>query len=155
MEIDELMGVVESLNAADAFWAHFSADEWRALAPYLSCHEIRAGDLLIKQGDTDRTMYFIGKGTLQVYLTDATPGSHRVAMLRPGAVVGEPALFDHAVRMANVEAMTPCVLWALRGARMDELAQAAPVLALKLLRAARAVMTVRLQSTVLQQAVAA
>ena len=44
--------------------------------------------------------------------------------------------------MANVEAMTPCVVWALRGPRMEELAQRSPALALELLRAAGAVMAV-------------
>ena len=51
-------------------------------------------------------------------------------------MVGEPGLFGDSQRMANVEAMTPCVVWALRGPRLEELAQRQPALALELLRAA-------------------
>jgi CRP-like cAMP-binding protein len=53
--------------------------------------------------------------------------------------------------MANVEAMTPCVVWALRGPRMEELAQRSPALALELLRAAGAVMATRMRATLSKQ----
>jgi CRP-like cAMP-binding protein len=53
--------------------------------------------------------------------------------------------------MANVEAMTPCVVWALRGPRMEELAQRSPTLALELLRAAGAVMAVRMRANMTRQ----
>jgi CRP/FNR family transcriptional regulator, cyclic AMP receptor protein len=151
MGIDELVQAVQTLNADDAFRVRLSLDQWRIVAPYLGRHEIRAGDLLIKQGDADRSMYFIGQGSMQIFVTGGPPGSHRVAILRAGAVVGEPGLFTDGPRMANVEAMTPCIVWALRGPRMEELAQRSPALALELLRAAGAVMAVRMRSNLLRQ----
>jgi len=39
------------LNTEDAFRARLKAEEWRTIGPYLTQHDIRAGDLLIKQGD--------------------------------------------------------------------------------------------------------
>ena len=36
-----------------------------------------------------------------------------------GSVVGEPGLFNDGPRMANVEAMTACEVWALRGPRLE------------------------------------
>ena len=140
MEIDELVKAVQTLNAEDAFRARLTLDNWRTIAPYLARYEIRAGDLLIKQGDADRSMYFLAQGSMQIFMTGGPPGSSKVAILRAGAVVGEPGLFGDTPRMANVEAMTPCVVWALRGPRMEELAQRSPALALELLRAAGAVM---------------
>ena len=62
MEIDELVQAVQTLNADDAFRARLTLDQWRTIAPYLARYEIRAGDLLIKQGDADRTMYFLAAG---------------------------------------------------------------------------------------------
>ena len=79
---------------------------------------------------------------MQIFMTGGAPGSSKVAILRAGAVVGEPGLFGDTPRMANVEAMTPCVVWALRGPRMEELSQRSPALALELLRAAGAVMAI-------------
>ena len=151
MEIDELVRAVQTLNAEDAFRARLTLENWRVIAPYLARYEIRAGDLLIKQGDADRSMYFISQGSMQVFVTGGPPGSNKVAILRAGAVVGEPGLFGDTPRTANVEAMTPCVVWALRGPRMEELAQRSPALALELLRAAGAVMAVRFRATLNRQ----
>ena len=151
MDINELVQAIETLNAEDALLARLNAEQWRALAPYLSRHEIRAGDLLVKQGDTDRTMYFLAQGSLQVFVTGGPPGSHRIAILRAGSVVGEPGLFGDNPRMANVEAMTPCVVYALRGPRIEELAQRLPALALELLRAAGSVMATRMRANLAKQ----
>jgi CRP-like cAMP-binding protein len=151
MDINELVQALQTLNADDAFRARLSVDQWRLIAPYLTRHEIRAGDLLIKQGDADRTMYFLEQGSLQVFVTGGPPGSSRIAILRTGSVVGEPGLFGDSPRMANVEAMTPCVVWALRGPRLEELAQRQPALALELLRTAGGVMAMRMRANLAKQ----
>ena len=151
MDFNDLVQAIQTLNAEDAFRARLNVDQWRAVSPYLSRHEIRAGDLLIKQGDIDRTMYFLGQGSLQVFVTGGPPGSNRIAILRAGSAVGEPGLFSDGPRMANVEAMTPCAVWALRGPRLEELAQRSPALALEILRAAGGVMSVRMRANLQKQ----
>ena len=151
MDIAKLVQAIQSLNADDAFRTRLSLDQWKVLQQYLSRHDIRAGDLIIKQGDTDRTMYLLEQGSLQVYVTGGAPGGNRIAILRAGAVVGEPGLFGDNARMANVEAMTPCVVWALRGPRFEEMVQRSPNLALELLRAAGNLMASRLRGVVQKQ----
>ena len=151
MEFQHLVQAIQTLNAEDAFRPRLTPDQWRVIAPYLTRHDIRAGDLLIKQGDTDRTMYFLGEGSLQVFVTGGPPGANRIAILRAGAVIGEPGLFIDGPRMANVEAMTPCAVWALRGPRLEELSQRLPALALELLRAAGGVMAIRMRTQITRQ----
>jgi CRP-like cAMP-binding protein len=73
------------------------------------------------------------------------------AILRAGSVIGEPGLFSDVARMANVEAMTPCEVWALRGPRLEELSQRLPALALELIRAAGGVMYTRMRNNLLRQ----
>jgi CRP/FNR family transcriptional regulator, cyclic AMP receptor protein len=145
-DIQPLVDAVQTLNAEDAYRARLTHDQWRTLASYLTRHDIRAGDLLIQQGDRERTMYLLEQGSLQVFLNKGAPGANRIAILRPGSVVGEPALFGDGPRMANVEAMGPCVVWALRGPRLDELAARLPAVALEVLRAAGAVLAVRMRA---------
>jgi CRP-like cAMP-binding protein len=151
MDFNDLVHAMQTLNADDAFRPRLLLDQWRAISPYLTRHSIRAGDLLMKQGDTDRTVYFLGQGSLQVFVTGGAPGSNRVAILRAGSVVGEPGLFSDGARMANVEAMTPCEVWALRGPRLEELSQRLPALALELIRAAGSVMSTRMRNNMLRQ----
>ena len=151
MEINELVQAIQTLNAEDAFRARLNLEQWRTIAPYLTRHDIRSGDLLIKQGDADRSMYFLAQGSLQVFVTGGPPGSNRIAILRAGSEVGEPGLLGETARMANVEAMTPCVVWALRGPRLEELAQRSPALALELLRTAGSVMATRMRANLAKQ----
>jgi CRP/FNR family transcriptional regulator, cyclic AMP receptor protein len=148
MEIQELFDAIHSLNAEDAFKPRLTLEQWRAIQTYLTRHEIRAGDLLVKQADHDRTMYLLESGTLQVFVSQAKPGVSRLSILRAGSVVGEAGLFSDQPRMANVEAMTACVVWALRGPRLEELVVRNPPLALELVRAAAAVMGVRMRANV-------
>ncbi len=146
MDVNELVRAVQSLNAEDAFRPRLTPEQWRGVTPFLTPHDIRAGDLLIKQGDTEHTMYLLGQGSLQVFVSGAGAAGNKIAILRPGAVVGEAGLFGDFPRMASVEAMTPCIVWALRGPRLEELAQRAPALAFELVRAAGAVALTRLRA---------
>ena len=151
MEFEDLLEAIQSLNTDDAFRARLDPAQWRALSAYVTPHEIRAGDLLIKQGDVDRQAYFLGRGTLQVYVSGATPGSNRIAILRAGAMVGEVGLISDGPRMANVEAMTPCVVWALRLQRFEELATEIPAVGFEVLRASAAVMAARMRANMTRQ----
>jgi CRP-like cAMP-binding protein len=151
MEVNELVQAMQTLNAEDAFRPRLGPEQWKVIGPYLTRHDIRAGDLLIKQGDTDRSLYMLGQGTLQVFVSGGPPGSSKIAILRAGSIVGEPGLFIDGPRMANVEAMTPCIVWALRGPRLEELAMRVPALALELLRAAGGVMAIRMRATLQRQ----
>jgi CRP-like cAMP-binding protein len=71
-----------------------------------------------------------------------------LSILRAGSVVGEAGLFSDQPRMANVEAMGPCVVWALRGPRYEELAARNPALMLEVVRAAAALMGVRMRANI-------
>jgi len=151
MDFSELVQAIQTLNTEDAFRARLNLEQWRNIGPYFTQHDIRSGDLLVKQGDADRSMYFLGRGSLQVYMTGGPPGSNKVAILRPGSIVGEPGIFHDGPRLANVEAMTACVVWALRGPRLEEMAQRLPALALELVRAAGGVMAVRMRANMTKQ----
>jgi CRP/FNR family transcriptional regulator, cyclic AMP receptor protein len=147
MSIQALFEAVHTLNAPDAFKPRWGYDQWRIIEAFLTRHEVRGGDLLVKQGDHDRTMYLLESGTLQVFVQPPKAGM-RLSILRAGAVVGEAGLFSDQPRMANVEAMGPCVVWALRGPRYEELAARNPALTLELVRAAAALMGVRMRANI-------
>ncbi|HET8870027.1 MAG TPA: cyclic nucleotide-binding domain-containing protein, partial [Aquabacterium sp.] len=90
------------------------------------------------------------QGSLQVFVTGLAPGASRIAILRPGAMIGEPGLFADGPRTANVEAMTPCVVFALRLPRFEELAARVPSVAVEVVRAAGAVMAVRMRANMMR-----
>ena len=150
-EFGDLIQSIQTLNTEDTFHARLDPQQWRTLAGYLTRHELRANDLLIRQGDTDRAMYLIAAGTFQVYVPANTNKVSKVALLRPGSICGEPSLFAAGSRMASVEAMTPSTIWALRFPRFEELSQRVPAIALEVLRAAGAVMAQRIRANMQKQ----
>jgi len=150
MDITALVHAVQDAKAADAFGADLETQHWTTLQPYLARLVLRAGALLIRQGDGDRCAYLLEQGNLQVFVSGAPPGRQRIAVLRPGALVGEATLFAAVPRSANVEAMTPCVVWALAAARFEELCARSPPLALPVMRAAGAVMAVRMHDNLVR-----
>ena len=151
MDFNDLIQAIQSLNTEDAFRPRLDAQQWRTFTQYLTRHEVRMGDVVIKQGDHDRTMYFLAQGTMQVYVSGAAPGASKMALLRPGALMGEPGLFADGPRTANVEAMTACVIYAMRLPRFEEMANRQPQIALEIMRAAGAVMAVRMRANLMRQ----
>jgi CRP-like cAMP-binding protein len=151
MTHDDLLNAIQSLNAEDAFRPRLDPGQWRTFLQYLTRHEVRAGDLLLKQGELDRTVYFVGQGMLQVYVTGGAPGANKIGILRAGSMVGEPGLFADGERTANVEAMTTAVVWALRLPRFEELCARTPAIALEILRAAGSVMALRMRANMTRQ----
>jgi CRP-like cAMP-binding protein len=145
-DIGPLIRAVANQKAADALVLSCSAAQWQRLATILERRELATGELLVRRGERDRQAHLVEAGHLQVFVSGGPPGSHRIATLNAGAIVGEPALFIDAPRSASVEAMTPCVVWTLPGARLDALAQDEPQLVLDILRAAGAVMAVRMRA---------
>jgi CRP/FNR family cyclic AMP-dependent transcriptional regulator len=150
--ISELVEAVRTLNAADAFRPRFTAGNWRIVAAYLVRQALRSGDTLISQGEPGRTAFLVEAGTLLVRVGRQDGQAAPIALIRAGAMVGEPALFGEMPRMAQVDAISPCVVWALDRLRLDELLASHPALACELLRAAGTVMTRRVQAMVAHRA---
>lgn len=147
--MQSLAFAVNSLAADDAFKPRLSLEQWRTLQGFLSFHEIRPGDLLARQDDLDRTVFLLEEGNAQVYRSAggaAGPqGRTRIAILRPGSIIGESGLFGPVPRLANVEAMSSCKVWALVPTRWDEFALRHPSLAVEVLRAAGMVYAARMR----------
>ena len=146
MDITPLVQAVEALHDDNAFRAQLSAAQWQQLATVMKRREIAAGEMLVQRGDIEPKAYLVESGQLHVFVTGGPPRSHRVAALGAGALLGEPALFGATPRMAHVEAVIPTVVWSLCARRLHELAADAPTLVLEVLRAAGAVMALRMRA---------
>jgi CRP/FNR family cyclic AMP-dependent transcriptional regulator len=107
---------------------------------------LACGEFLVERGRTEGVAHLLESGELQVFVTGGPPGSHRIAVLRAGAIVGEPGLFGSAPRMAHVEALTPCVVWTLTAERLFGLAGDDPALVIEVLAAAGRVMSERMRA---------
>ena len=99
-------------NTDGALGRFLESYRWTVLAEYVHPVSIRRGQILIAQGDSDRKLYFLESGDLQVDVkSDA--GLVRVALLGPGSVVGEGSFFSHLARSATVVAYSDAKVWEL------------------------------------------
>jgi CRP/FNR family cyclic AMP-dependent transcriptional regulator len=142
-DVSRLVAAVHA-NKGDDTLARFMPDKaWDALAPYLSMEKVERGHILIAQGALDRTLYFVESGVLRVHRGHSNT-ELQLAVLGPGAVVGEGSFFSEIERNATVQATQTSVLWALTPGRFKALSKADPPTALALSMALGAVLSTRM-----------
>jgi CRP/FNR family cyclic AMP-dependent transcriptional regulator len=73
-------------------------------------HELKAGGVLFAGGAAGDGCYSLDKGLLKVTVTSTTGEDRIVAILGPGAIVGELAVIDRMPRSASIVALRDSVL---------------------------------------------
>jgi len=66
---------------------------------------LNAGDIIIKEGDAADTMYFVLEGSVRVAKSCGALNERELAILKPGDLFGEMALFLQEPRTASVVAV--------------------------------------------------
>jgi EAL domain-containing protein (putative c-di-GMP-specific phosphodiesterase class I) len=80
---------------------------------------LQSGDVLFREGDEPTTAFILDEGQVEIRATQR--GQEVVlALLGPGAIIGEMAVIDAAPRTATAVALTPCRLIALDRAQIAE-----------------------------------
>jgi MFS family permease len=97
-----------------------------AAAGRLTPIAVKAGDVVIRQGDPSDLFYIIGSGRFAVDQTESAIGAtHRLRVMGPDEVFGELGLMNGTPRTATVTAETDGSLLSLAGADFLELVSAA------------------------------
>lgn len=92
------------------FFATVAPSQMGDLLVRLTEREVTAGEVVVQQGDTGRTLYLIREGTCAVDHTGDDGSTREVAKLSTGDHFGEIALLRDGVRTATVRAETSSVL---------------------------------------------
>lgn len=102
-----------------------------------------AGAPLMEQGAPGDSLQILIAGTAKVCTVLATGREVVLDILRPGAVLGELAVFDEAPRAASVIATEPCEILSVHRSAVLSLMRDRPEMALSLLR----LLSARLRAT--------
>jgi SulP family sulfate permease len=119
----------------------------KALLPYLARIDLAKGETLVVQGDPSDDIYFIESGRAAVETVAIGRQRVRLAMLGPGAVVGEIAFYTGRSRSASVVAASPLVAWRLSREAMHRFQSEAPAIAFRLHGGLAAMLAGRLATT--------
>ena len=103
--------------------------------------------MLIQEDASERVIYFIASGLLEVTSVVSNQSSGTLAKIHPGSVVGELSFFDGRPRSAKVSALADSELYRLDYADFLQYADAHPRRACDLLMAIGRVVASRLRRT--------
>jgi len=151
-DLGALLGAIANNKDEDSLARSLTPVQWDVLAVYLHPMELQQGQILVSQGDLDRTLYFVESGSLSVHSTDKADRI-KLAIVGAGSVVGEGGFFSHLPRSATVQAAGPCKVWSLAPMRFTELANRQPAVALAVAMAVGAIVSRRMRDRRMRRAV--
>jgi CRP/FNR family cyclic AMP-dependent transcriptional regulator len=121
------------VDADDAETAGFLArlydDEVTTVLSYAQARRYANGDMAIRHGELDRSLFVITAGRFEV-LVPTPSGPQRARLLQPGDIFGDLAFFDGKPRSADVRAVEDSEALIMTPAAFDRLRLTHPRLAL-------------------------
>lgn len=135
-------------------FAGLDHDEAASFAEHARVVELAAGDVLFRQGDRGKSLYFLISGCMDVVAGEGEGEGggggghppHRLAALEPGAILGEIAVLTDAPRTATAVATADARLWELDDASFHAALDGSRQWALVLLRTIACVLAERLST---------
>ncbi|OGG47891.1 MAG: hypothetical protein A3F84_12110 [Candidatus Handelsmanbacteria bacterium RIFCSPLOWO2_12_FULL_64_10] len=145
-------GAGTALPADDALLLpDWSAESWGKLLRCTVPQPFHASEVVLQRGATDRALFFIVSGALEVGITQIDGVSIiPLAHIGAGSIVGEQSFFDGHTRSANVWAVSPGEMLRLEYQVFRTFSEAEPALARDLLFAVARVMSARMRNTTLR-----
>ena len=134
------------LGDLDLFHGFFP-DELDQIETLLTKNRFVKGELIIREGDTDRDLYILMRGSVSVKIRlPLSQGEKRLFTFSAGVVFGEMALLDGKPRSAHVQADEDSEVLCLSHANFDRLLSQKPQVAAKLLKNIALVLSHRLRA---------
>jgi CRP/FNR family transcriptional regulator, cyclic AMP receptor protein len=117
-DLEFLRGIVLFKDVTDA--------DLEALWPFLTQRKLRKGEILLREGDVGREMFFLRTG--EVIISKHVKGrvEQVLARMGPGDFFGEMGLFDRQPRSATIQADTDVVVLELDGDNLEQLVARSP-----------------------------
>ena len=115
--------------------AELSDAEARELAALMSIRELRGGDYLIEEGDTDDSLHVMVEGSLEVVKRTAADGTASIAVVREGHLAGELSFIDGSVHTVGLRALCDSTVITLSRENFEGIIDKNPQLVYKVMRA--------------------
>jgi CRP-like cAMP-binding protein len=119
--------------------------DWEALFSYARSLQVTSGNVLIQKDASERALYFVASGLLEVTSVLSSYSLGVIAKVHPGSVVGELAFLDGRPRSAKVWAVADSELYRLEFEDYQRFADAHPRATCDLLFALGRIVALRLR----------
>ncbi len=107
-------GEVEAVLGAVPVFSHLGSRPRTRLAQLFCCRTYRAGDVIVRQGDTSMSFYVVLSGAVRIVRHAGEDARVEIVEEGPGSFFGEMGVIDDQPRAATVVALEPteCALLA-------------------------------------------
>lgn len=102
--------------------------EIEELARILQARSFLEAEDVVKQGELGDSMFLIGRGAVDILVSDGEHDERKLATLESGNFFGEVALLTSGPRTATVRTATPCGLLELRRSDLETICEVHPTL---------------------------
>ncbi|MDI1245508.1 MAG: cyclic nucleotide-binding domain-containing protein, partial [Rhodoferax sp.] len=125
--------LVEVPLAETSLMRHLDAHQLARVKERMEVLQLRAGDILFRQGDPGDRLYVLTQGSISI-IGGKGPVRPRFVSFSPGVMIGEMSMLDGAGRSADAIADTDAVVWSLTHDAYEALVLTDPLLGERLIR---------------------
>jgi CRP-like cAMP-binding protein len=121
--------------AASKLAAELSPGQIEVLSGQVAMRELRAGEVLVREGVADNHLYAVVSGKLGVIKHAGTPDEERLATMQAGDFAGELAFLDGTERFASLVALEDMQVLGLEREKFESLVDTHPQIVYRVMRA--------------------
>ena len=126
--------LVEALRSS-RLGTELSQEQVATLAEHLSFRDLRADEVLVREGAPDNHLYVIVNGALAVVRRAGTGDAVTLLTLTAGDLVGELSFIDETPHYASLVSIGPTRVFALERERLEALLLTRPEIVYRVMRA--------------------
>ena len=115
--------------------SEMTEDQRKTLAAVMTLRDFAAGELLVREGDSDDHLYVVAAGGVAVVKAAGTDNEVTLNVLKPGDVVGELSFLDGATRYASLVALDGTRVLGLSRGDLEGLLDSHPHVVYRVMRA--------------------
>ncbi len=118
-----------------AVGTELTEDMAKLLTAKMGVRHLQDGELLVKEGEADQTLFVLAAGKLSVISKDADGAEQTVYAMKEGECAGTRAFVEQSPRKATLRAMGNATIYTLTPADFDSLLDTHPRVAFEVMRA--------------------
>lgn len=137
----------EVFDESQSFLKKASASDWTKLFACTQDLHFESGDVLVRAGEIDRSMYIVLSGKLEIMIGQEESKTQVGPQVDAGAIFGEQSFLDGHPRSGTVRAVSSGEARVLTWRAFEELASQEPKLGQDILRDIARTLSLRLRQT--------
>jgi CRP-like cAMP-binding protein len=114
--------------------AELEDNEAKLMATLMGVRHLKDGELLVKEGEAEQTLFILATGKLAVYSADAHGKEKLVYTMQQGECAGTRAFVDRTPRKATLRAIGNTMVYTLTPDAFESLLDSHPRLVYKVMR---------------------